>query len=145
MTPGPRRPAYLALAVWHLGEVARAESSWMRRWSGRSKPRTFRLASACASHRLGSRSSVTIPRRPAKLGKSLWRSAGARYPGLYGHWRAVFAWARAKIGGRDYGAGEFRRALTDYASKGNRAYLPFYRRQLAEIEAEGGDAEAPWP
>ena len=52
------------------------------------------------------------------------------------------AWARAKLGDRDAGSTEFRQALAEYASQGNRLNLPFYRGLLAEIEAEGGDEEA---
>ena len=52
------------------------------------------------------------------------------------------AWARAKLGDRDAGSAEFRQALADYASQGNKLLLPFYRGLLAEIEAERGGAEA---
>ena len=52
------------------------------------------------------------------------------------------AWARAKLGDRGVGAAEFRQALADYTSGGNRLFLPFYQGLLAEIEADGGDAEA---
>ena len=52
------------------------------------------------------------------------------------------AWARAKLGDRDAGSAEFRQALAEYASQGNKLLLPFYQGLLAEIEAEGGDAEA---
>ena len=58
-------------------------------------------------------------------------------------WAALpLAWARAKLGDRDAGSTEFRQALADYASGGNRLFLPSYQGLLAEIEAEGGDAEA---
>jgi class 3 adenylate cyclase/predicted ATPase len=52
------------------------------------------------------------------------------------------AWARAKLAGRDASLTEFRQALADYASGGNKLFLPFYRGLLAEIEAEGGGEEA---
>ncbi len=52
------------------------------------------------------------------------------------------AWARAKLGDRDAGSAEFRQALAEYASQGNKFWLPFYQGLLAEIEAERGDAEA---
>jgi adenylate cyclase len=58
-------------------------------------------------------------------------------------WAALpLAWARAKIGDRDAGSAELRKALADYANQGNKIHLPFYRGLLAEIEAEGGDATA---
>ena len=53
----------------------------------------------------------------------------------------TLAWARAKLGDRDSGSAEFRQALAEYASQGNK-FLPFFRGLLAEIEAERGDAEA---
>ena len=56
--------------------------------------------------------------------------------------RCISAWARAKLGDRDSGSAELRQALAEYVSQGNKLYLPFYRGLLAEIEAEGGDAEA---
>src|ERR1700677_4768862 len=46
------------------------------------------------------------------------------------------------LGDRDAGATEFRQALMEYARGGNKFSLPFYRGLLAELEAEGRDAEA---
>ena len=52
------------------------------------------------------------------------------------------AWARAKLGDRDAGSTELRQALAEYVSQGNKFLLPLFRGLLAEIESEGGDAEA---
>jgi class 3 adenylate cyclase/predicted ATPase len=53
-----------------------------------------------------------------------------------------FAWARAKLGDWDAGLAEFRQAVAQWAGQGNKVQLPFYRGLLAEIEADGGGAEA---
>ena len=52
------------------------------------------------------------------------------------------AWARAKLGDRDAGTAELRQALADYASGGNKLFVPFHRGLLAEIETERQGAEA---
>ena len=58
-------------------------------------------------------------------------------------WAALpLAWAHAKRADRDANSTEFRQAVADYASGGNRLFLPSYQGLLAEIEAEGGGAEA---
>jgi tetratricopeptide (TPR) repeat protein len=52
------------------------------------------------------------------------------------------AWARARLGEREAGSAEFRRALATYAGQGNRFQLPFFRGLLAEIESETLGAES---
>ena len=52
------------------------------------------------------------------------------------------AWARAKLGDQDAGAAELQQALADYASQGNKLFLPLYQGLLAEIETETRGAEA---
>jgi predicted ATPase len=51
-----------------------------------------------------------------------------------------FAWANARLDGRETGATELRQALTAYTDQGNKSTVPFYQGLLAEIEAQG-DAE----
>ena len=55
------------------------------------------------------------------------------------------AWAHAKLGDREAGSAEFRQALEQYASQGNKVQLLFYRGLLAEIEAEGKTPTPLWP
>ena len=79
-------------------------------------------------------------RRAAEVFVALGREHGLA---LYLTWGALpLAWARAKLGDRDAGSVDFRQALAGYASQGNKLRMPFYRGQLAKIEAEGGDVEA---
>src|SRR5215831_2267677 len=51
-----------------------------------------------------------------------------------------FAWANARLDGRETGARELRQALAAYTDQGNKLFVPFYQSLLAEIEAQG-DAE----
>ena len=86
------------------------------------------------------RDDAEAARRSAETLVALCREHGLA---SYLIWAALpLAWARAKLGDRGAGAAEFRQALADYTSGGNRLFLPFYQGLLAEIEAGGGDAEA---
>ena len=86
------------------------------------------------------RDDAEAARRAAEASVAISREHGLA---LYLAFGALpLAWARAKLGDRDAGSTEFRQALAEYASQGNKFRLPFYRGLLAEIEAEGGDTEA---
>ena len=50
-------------------------------------------------------------------------------------------WARARLGDREAGTTQLRRALAAKRDQENRAWDPFYQSLLAEIEAEGEGAE----
>jgi predicted ATPase len=50
-------------------------------------------------------------------------------------------WARARLGGRETEVSELRRSLAAYVDQGNRLYAPLFQGRLAEIEAEGDDAD----
>jgi predicted ATPase len=51
-------------------------------------------------------------------------------------------WARARLGARETGIAELRRALTAFIGQGNKLGIPPYQGRLAEIEAGMGNAEA---
>jgi predicted ATPase len=54
---------------------------------------------------------------------------------------AFSSWARAQLGERETGLMGLRRALTEYANKGNKLFLPFCHGLLAEVEATVDGAE----
>jgi predicted ATPase len=57
---------------------------------------------------------------------------------LYTAWGAVqFAWASARLDGRETGATAVRQALAAFTDEGNRPFQPFSEGLLAEIEAQG--------
>ena len=86
------------------------------------------------------RDDAEATRRAAEAVMALSRDHGLAF---HLTWAALpLTWARAKLGDRDTGSTEFRKALADYASQGNKLFLPIFHGLLAEIEAEGGDAEA---
>jgi predicted ATPase len=51
-----------------------------------------------------------------------------------------FAWASARLDGRETGATKLRQALAAYTDQGNKLFVPFFQGLHAEIEAQG-DAE----
>jgi class 3 adenylate cyclase/predicted ATPase len=135
--------SYLAHAAWHRGDVLRAAA----------------LTDEAVAHAAESAHVPTIvgvylfqawledlrddaeaAQRAAEAAVALSREHGLM---SYLIWASLpLAWARAKIGNRDAGSAELRKALADYANQGNKIHVPFYRGLLAEIEAEGGDAAA---
>jgi adenylate cyclase len=64
-------------------------------------------------------------------GLELYLAVGALYS----------AWARARLGDRLTSKTELRQALAAYADQGNKVLVPLFQGLLAELEAEGQDAE----
>ena len=135
--------AHLALAAWCLGDVGRArelieEASALAVESAHAPT----LANAYHIQAMLEilRNDAEAARRAAQAvvgisrehGVALWLALGA----------LPSAWTRAKLGDRDAGSGELRQALADYASGGNKLFLPLYQGLLAEIESERQGAEA---
>ena len=54
-----------------------------------------------------------------------------------------YGWARARLGEHASGAEQLRQALAAYVDRGNRWYVPLFQGLLAELEAEGNDANGP--
>ena len=50
-------------------------------------------------------------------------------------------WALAQLDDRDSGMTGLREALAIYLGQGNKLFAPLYQGLLAELEAEGNDAE----
>jgi predicted ATPase len=50
-------------------------------------------------------------------------------------------WARARLGDRESGMTGLREALAAYLGEGNNLFVPLFQGRLAELEAEGNDAD----
>jgi predicted ATPase len=50
-------------------------------------------------------------------------------------------WARAWLGDRESGITGLREALAAYLGQGNKLFVPLFQGLLAELEAEGNDAD----
>jgi predicted ATPase len=134
---------YLALAAWCLGEAGRARE-FMKEAVARAVESAHAptLVNAYQIQAMLEilRGDAEAARRAAQAIAGISREHGLA---LYLIRGTLFsAWARAKLEDRDAGSAEFQQALADCASGGNKLFLPLYRGLLAEIETEGGDAEA---
>ncbi len=135
--------SYLAHAAWHRGEVSRAAALTDEAVAHAAE--SAHVPTIVGVHLFRAwledlRDDAEAAQRAAEAAVALSREHGLT---SYLIWGALqLACARAKIGDRDAGSAELRKALADYANQGNKIQLPFYRGLLAEIEAEGGDATA---
>ena len=78
-------------------------------------------------------------RRVAKIAVELGRE---QRMALYLAWGEMHSnWARAWLGDRESGMRELREALAAYLGQGNKLYAPLFQGRLAELEAEGDDAD----
>jgi predicted ATPase len=133
----------LAFTAWCFGDVGRAreliDAAVVRATASVHAP-TLAITYYTKALLETLRNDAEAARRAAEALVALSREHGIA------HWLALgalpLAWARATLGDRETGSADFRRAMAEYASRGAKFYLPFYRGRLAEIEAEGGDAEA---
>jgi predicted ATPase len=134
---------YLALAAWCLGDVARARTlidEALARAVDSTHAPTLVQAYTVQETLEVIRDDAEAARRAAETGVALCRHHGfALYLALG---TLPLAWARAKLDDRGAASAEFRRALSEYDSQGLNLMVPHYGGLLAEVEAEGGDAEA---
>ena len=140
------RPLIWLIAAWCLGEVARAAALMDEAVARAVESAHAPTLAGVYLHQAwleNLRDDAEAARRAAEAAVALSREHGLA---SYLAWAALpLAWARAKLGDRDAGSAELRQALADYASQGNKFYLPFYQGLLAEIEAEGEARKPPWP
>jgi predicted ATPase len=141
--PIPAATAFLAVGAWIVGEVASARDLM-------DEARALIVASSHAPT-LGNmhlyqgwleilRDDADAARRAAEATIAVSREHGLALYLALGALQS--AWARAKLGDQDAGAAELQQALADYASQGNKLFLPLYQGLLAEIETETRGAEA---
>jgi len=142
MDTGVIATAYLAHTNWLVGEVGRAreliEESVARAVESGHVPalaHTYHLkaifeilrgdagAARCAAE--------TVVELSQEHGIALYLAIGALDSG----------WTRTQLGDRETGVTELRQALAAYTDQGNKLWVPLFQGLLAEIEAEGQDAE----
>ena len=79
------------------------------------------------------------PGAPRKPSSNSAESTGSR--SIWHMEQLYLGWARARLGDRETGVTELRQALAAYTDQGNKLFVPLFQGLLAEIEAEGQDAE----
>jgi predicted ATPase len=139
---GAAATGYLALATWALGDVARAQSL-----SDEALARADETAHAptrATVYNLISRYHVLrgdpeTVRRMAKIPVDLGREHGMALYLIRGEVQSN--WARAWLGDRESGMTRLREALAAYRGQGNKLHEPLFQGLLAELEADGNDAD----
>jgi predicted ATPase/class 3 adenylate cyclase len=134
---------YLAVATWCVGDIGRArelmDEALARAVESAHAPTLVNMYFGHAWLEI-LRGDEGAARRTADAVIALSREHGLAFHLTWG--ALPLAWARAKFGDRDAGSTEFRKALADYASQGNKLFLPIFQGLLAEIETEREGAEA---
>jgi adenylate cyclase len=141
---GAGAASLLALAIWPLGDVGRARSlgdeALVRADEAAYAP-TRALVYYYISLYQALRGDPEVVRRIAKIPVELGREHGmALYLALG---EVLSNWARARLGDRESGMRGLRDALAAYLGHGNKLHAPFFQGLLAELEAEGDDADGP--
>jgi predicted ATPase len=135
---------YLALASWVLGDVKRAralseQASACADETGHAPTRANVYYFVSHYHML--RGDPETVRRTAKIALDLGRERGMVLYRANGE--VVSNWARAWLGDRESGMTGLQEALKAYLDQGNKLHMPLFQGRLAELEAEGDDADGP--
>jgi class 3 adenylate cyclase/predicted ATPase len=139
---GAAAAAYLTEAIWALGDVERAralsDEALARADETAHAPTRADVYEIISRYQM-LRGDPEYVRRMAKVVVGLGREHGmALYLALG---EVDLNWARARLGDRESGMTGLREALTAYLGQGNKLYAPLFQGRLAELEAEGDDAE----
>jgi predicted ATPase len=133
---GVQAAAYLAMAVWHLGEAARArqfaeQAIRCAAELGHAPTRAFLyLVVACLDVERDDPRAVL---RSAEMAHTLSREHGmAFYAALAG---PLAGWARGRLHDSEAGVIELRKGLSDYLDQGNKVIAPLFHGMLAQLEA----------
>ena len=134
--------AYLTLAIWALGDVERAralsEEALARADETVHAPTRAFVYNFISRYQM-LRGDPEDVRRTAKTYVDLGREHGMALILVAGE--VVSSWARARLGDREGGMIRLE-ALAAYLGQGNKLQAPLFQGLLAELEAEGDDAEA---
>jgi predicted ATPase len=142
-TDGAAGPAgYLPLAIWAMGDVGRAralgEEALARADETAHAPTRAFVYYVISLYQMV-RGDPEAVRRIATIPVELGREHGMA---LYLAWGEVLSyWARARLGDRESGMTGLREALAAYLGQGNKLDAPLFQGRLAELEAEGNDAD----
>ncbi|MGA8713082.1 MAG: AAA family ATPase [Roseiarcus sp.] len=135
--------AYLALALWHLGDVDRA-GALMNRAVGEALA-SGHVPTVVNVHAFKARLDVRRddPAAAMRFVELHVRLASDHAMALYvAFGEMVAAWVRGRATGGTANAAEFRRALTIYMDHGARADAPYFHGLLGKLVAESGDIAA---
>jgi predicted ATPase len=133
---------YLAQASRALGDVERARAlsdEALARADEAAHAPTRALVYALISLYHVLRGDPEAVRRIAKIPVELGREHGMA---LYLAFGEVYSnWTRARLGDRETEVPELQRALAAYVNQGNKLWAALFQGMLAELEAEGDDAD----
>jgi predicted ATPase len=136
--------SFLAVASWALGDVERARAlgeEALARADETAHAPTQALVYLLISLYQVLCGEPEAVRRIAKISVELGREHGMA---LYLAWGEMWSnWARARLGDREGGMTGLREALAAYLGQENKLYAPLLQGLLAELEAEGDDADGP--
>jgi predicted ATPase len=140
---GAAATGFLALAGWALGDVEPArslgEEALARADEAAHAPtRAFTYTLISVYQLL--RGDPEAARRAAIIPVDLGREHAMALYLTLGEMHSN--WARARLGDRESGMTGLREALAAYLGQGNKLLEPLFQGRLAELEAEGDDAEA---
>jgi class 3 adenylate cyclase/predicted ATPase len=140
---GAGSAGFLALASWALGDVQRARAL-SQEASVRADETAHAPTRALVYHLISLyqifRGDYEAVRRMAKIPVELGREHGMA---LYLAWGEVESnWARASLVDRESDVAGLREALAAYLGQGNKLFVPLFQGRLAELEAEGDDADS---
>jgi predicted ATPase len=141
---GAGATSYLTLAIWALGDVERARSLGEEALA-RADESVYAPTSSIVYqiislyHML--RGDADAVRRVAKIPVELGREDGMAV--MLGLGEVQSDWARARLGDHESGMTGFLEALAAYLGEGNKLWAPLSQGLLAELEAEGPDADGP--
>jgi predicted ATPase len=141
---GAGAACYLALASWALGDVERAralsdEALARADETGHAPTRANVYDIISRYHMLRSHPETVM--RTAQIPLDLGRGHAMALYLAYGEMDSN--WARAWLGDRKRGMTGLREALAAYLGQGNKLFVPLFQGRLAELEAEGNDADGP--
>jgi predicted ATPase len=140
---GAAATGFLALAGWALGDVERAralsEEALARADETAHAPTRAFVYTLISFYQL-LRGNPEAARRAAMIPVDLGREHAMALYLTLGEMHSN--WARARLGDRQSGMTGLRKALAAYLGQGNKLLEPLFQGRLAELEAEGDDAEA---
>ena len=133
---------YLAQANWLLGDIGRARELIE---DGGARAADFAHVTTQTNAYFFMaifeilRGDTAAARRAAETVVELSRKHGLSLYEVYG--TVYLSWARALLGDLETGVTELQAAVAAYKDLGNKLYVPFFQGLLADLEAEGQDAE----
>jgi tetratricopeptide (TPR) repeat protein len=142
MDTGAGATSFLAQLSWAKGDVERARTlaeEALARADQTAHPPTRAVVNQHISHYQVLRGDPQAARPTATIVVDLGREHGMA---LHVAWGEMLSdWARARLGDRENGMTGLREALAVYLGQGNKLLAPLYQGRLAELEAEGNDAD----